>query len=815
MRLKLSTLIFTMFLFPVIVFGQSLNPVDQKAYDVLFNSTNGSNWTVSDLETLLKNKISPFIKKVNYNGSGKYRVTEISLNFNNLSGVIPEEFFYPYGVESNTYDKAVFYDKVSFAYNNITAIPENFFALYGKMIYVGRNDYSHNKISSFRANIHKHLSNLNGGMYTLDISFNNIKSLHSTDFHAGSSYKYSCMNYNIDTVNISNNYLNFSDVIDVKTYIEERIAKYTGTEANRRANKVIVAPQKTMGEVNTAITLNSGDSYEIEFSLPHADNIYQWELNGNEIQGANSKKLIIVGFNESKAGYYTCKITNPNVPELTLYSHPFPLLINGTKDIEDFDLSQKQVAPGLFSGAVVGTFSGELYYTLTDKRDNESFKIINGNTLITTERLFKYPEIKSYIIEVEALNIYGESVIKTFEIKENPDLAGINLIQSFKVDFKTIKENSETVVGTIKTMGYKNGNLAELSEYTLNLAAGKYDNNKFTLSGNKIVSTKLNYEEKSLYKLCVTAKHNSADIEFSTILSVRVENVNDKPYNLILTNNEINVNNKGGDIIGYLVAQDEDVADKQFVYELKKDSPGNKYVYLQDNIVKVNTGFTEATDFTIGCITKDPTGEVFQKDFSILVKESTPNAKPTAVGLSNLILQESWTDGAEVAILFMKDIDAGLGTFSLAEGGDNDYFRVNGQVLEVAKELKGHGNKFTISVTATDDHDESVTASLNLYIPSECNGTDIIEINSGTESVAVYPNPFNSTISVKTDNLAYGNYIVNVYDLSGNIVHRSVIDDVRDGLDQQMINLDSLGGGAYILHLTNEKTTYAVQIIKQ
>ena len=82
-----------------------------------------------------------------------------------------------------------------------------------------------------------------------------------------------------------------------------------------------VAPQKPFGSAQE-FHLSVGDSLVIDFSdsVTHADNVYSWERDGEQVASQSTAVLQVSSVSSSDAGVYRLVVENPNVPELVLSS---------------------------------------------------------------------------------------------------------------------------------------------------------------------------------------------------------------------------------------------------------------------------------------------------------------------------------------------------------------------------------------------------------------------------------------------------------------------------------------------------------------
>jgi Leucine-rich repeat (LRR) protein len=110
---------------------------------------------------------------------------------------------------------------------------------------------------------------------------------------------------NLRTLDISNNRLTYDDILP-----------------NIRQNRnTIYAPQDSIFK-DTTYTRYVGDAVTIDLGIDVGvpNNVYTWYKNGNLYRTTNYNQLIINNLQLADAGIYTCRVTNPNAPNLTLYS---------------------------------------------------------------------------------------------------------------------------------------------------------------------------------------------------------------------------------------------------------------------------------------------------------------------------------------------------------------------------------------------------------------------------------------------------------------------------------------------------------------
>jgi Flp pilus assembly pilin Flp len=108
------------------------------------------------------------------------------------------------------------------------------------------------------------------------------------------------------------------------------------------------------------------------------------------------------------------------------------------------------------------------------------------------------------------------------------------------------------------------------------------------------------------------------------------------------------------------------------------------------------------------------------------------NQAPAAPGLSATSIQENNTAGAVVGTITAVDPDGDTVTFSLASGGDNDFFQISGNQLQASgifnyevPQDADTGNTYAITIIATDDGSPQEDSQANFTITVTDDGADI------------------------------------------------------------------------------------------
>ncbi|GEM_PF-1919478 len=815
------------------VFGQNYEnvPFDcvKRAYDSLYKSTNGNQWIIKDFNQLKNREGYPSVICKRYIATVREEIREIYLMFNNLTGEVPEGFNPVREITAedplwlNYGNRRLQYSHLNFSHNKITKVAPNI-SWGGREKSVWMLDLSHNQLTKLQLEALPKvgLGGITGGIVDLSVSNNKIKTLSGDDLmlNGRSVYDLAIAAY-VKRVDISNNYLNFNHILSVKGAIDQK-SGYYGTGIY----EFIASPQKYSEPDAAPQFKNENDVANLSFSMSHANNQYQWFVNGQKVDFANTKDIEIKNIDKYKAGVYRCRVTNPGAPGVELFSHAFPLFINKDNNQNPSDFKTEYHIPKNYprmalACELTGTDpdNDELFFRLVDNDnniDNYSFRMVNGNTLMAAEELFKYDSIAEYKIKIEAYDVYGGTLTKTVTIKPGKeDVSGITLPDKIAIDGdKVVAENqSDIVIGKIFAQKFNDehgqDSWQNLDEYNYELVEGNTDNKYFTIENeNQIRLVKpLNYEDKTVYKIKVKVNHKTADYSLNTFVNVKVKNVNDNPSDIILSANKILENQKTGVFIGVLATFDEDETDTVFNYQLVdgEGSEGNGYVSIQNGMLKSNKTFdySKINAFSVRVRSTDANGGFIEKQFNIIVvKEGTDqNNKPTDIYLSNNSVPASISKDEIIGVLATVDQDSNDSfRYSVLEGGNkvkliNNILKPNAEYIA--------GESFKITIKSVDSGNEEIIKSFTITVTS---GHTTGINNTDKHTIDIYPNPVKDYIIITTNQTINQQY--RIYSQTGQLIKTGVINTEKDG--QCRINLN-LKRGLYVL-ITGE---YSSKLIVQ
>ena len=696
-----------------------------RAIDSLKKHCDGENWTVKEIDELLSRTSSPLLAKGRDMSKTEFRINVFDFSNNQLKGLIPESFFYLDKSFINYHEA-----ELKFSWNHISEFTPFFgHSSFGNPAQTIRLD--HNQITVFdidnTKDIRKKTGSYSGyslyaGTKRLVFNNNEISSL-TKDNLVNESWGTPFIANKAEEIRIDNNRLDFSSLCTVVPWIKNQYAYKSHNYVGNPNCVFTYYPQKALGEDHDAITKPSGENVKLTFSLTHAKNIYSWQLNGSDIPLSNGQNY---NFNLSanNAGVYRCKITNPDLSNVTLYSKDMPVFMNkeGNKVVTDINLTHNPIRENFPRLTIIGDLAAtdpdgdKVFFRLPEKQANNScFRINEGKTLVSAEELFDRSFIEQYEIVVEAYDIYGGSFQKTLILKK--DEASNNttpLPTNITLSNKKIDENlANAAIGDLAAIGVEN--------YSFSLPQGVRDNNLFSIDENHL-KTKLglDYEIKDTYKIRVKA--SAADgTSMLKDFDIVVNNVNDNPHELIITNNEIKIGQSIRSVVGYFAAVDQDENDSQFTYSLESDDAAddNELFVIENNCLKTRFLFTTENigEKTVRVVTQDEHEGKLTSRIAINIVENTATTAITQkVLLNQQMIAENSEMGTLVGNLDVSDKAGMTFTFSLPDRDDNSSFQLNGDRLEVNSALNFEQKSiYSIFIVATVN-DISINLTANIHI---------------------------------------------------------------------------------------------------
>ncbi len=245
---------------------------------------------------------------------------------------------------------------------------------------------------------------------------------------------------------------------------------------------------------------------------------------------------------------------------------------------------------------------------------------------------------------------------------------------------------------------------------------------------------------------------------FSTAtISITVNNTQDAPTQVNLSNSSLNENTPSNTTVGTLTTVDPDVGDT-FTYTLvagSGDSDNSSFTIVGDELrSSFSPDFETKDSYSVRVKSTDAAGDSVQRAFTITINDV--NEIPTALSLSSTAVDENVAASTVVGAFSTTDPDAGDShTYSLVTGTgdtDNGSFTIDGSQLKIAVvpdfETK---SSYDIRVRTTDSGSLSIERTFTITI-NDLNDQPIIGISDLTAESPIDENEFASLSGTIDDN---------------------------------------------------------------
>ena len=335
--------------------------------------------------------------------------------------------------------------------------------------------------------------------------------------------------------------------------------------------------------------------------------------------------------------------------------------------------------------------------------------------------------------DAEGLFIESSIAILLSDIQEAPtDI----LLSSTSID-----ENSTP--GTVVTdLSTEDDDTGDTHTYTLVSGDGDTDNSAFQISDNQMLNEgNLDFETKSSYNIRLQTNDGNGGL-FEKAFVITINDVNEAPTNISLSNNTIDESNPIGTVVGLFSTTDED-AGQTHTYSLVS-GPASAH---NDLFSIVGNQLVSAVVFdyeTLGLLsirvrTDDGNGGTFESGFGLMVNDIP--ASITTVTLDNNTVNENETSGTPIGSLstFGEDL-SGSYTYTFVSGAgdtDNSSFSISGNQLFTTESFDFEAQSNYSVRIMTDDGNLSESFALTVTVedvnevPTDIllNGNSITENN--------------------------------------------------------------------------------------
>ena len=445
----------------------------------------------------------------------------------------------------------------------------------------------------------------------------------------------------------------------------------------------------------------------------------------------------------------------------------------------DIELNADSIEENIEGRVVIGTvrtvdqdINDEHVYTV----DNTAFSF-DGNKLITRTP-FDYEVQDSDTIVITSTDgideVLGKFTIYVADVNDAP--SAIQLINT------SVAENTPigTLVGTLSTIdddllgGNPRGDTHLYRLVNDNDSESKF----FRISGDRLeIDTTFNYEIQSSYDLVlVTTDRAGASLQQS--FTITIEDVNDVPTSLSLSNDVVKEKEEAYTVIGILSTEDEDDLNMDSVYTY---SVNNDTFKIDNDTLKTNRelDFETQSEYLVAITTVDGRGGTRTEDFTL--KVSNVNEPPTAIQLTDTSVAENNPSDTLIGILSTTDEDLlnnnksnDTHSYTLVEDTDKNIFRIQADTLKTKvrfnyeqranypisilvtdKEGSTHIESFTIAIQDRNDAPMDISLSKNTVTENEAIGTVIGILSTDDEDDPNMDSVYTYSVNNEAFNIAH------------------------------------------------------------
>jgi Ca2+-binding RTX toxin-like protein len=427
----------------------------------------------------------------------------------------------------------------------------------------------------------------------------------------------------------------------------------------------------------TATDPNAGDTFT--YTIVN-DPDGKFQIVGNELQVRAGATL---NYEAATSHQVTIRVTDQG--NLS-YDKTFTIVVNNVNEAPaSLTLAGSSANESAAGGALIGTLTGTdpdagstLTYSILSDPDSK-FQVVGNQLQVRNGATLDYEAKTSHQVTVRVTDQGGLAYDKTFTIVVNniePENPNGQAPTDITLSATSVNENS-TLVGLL---GATDPNAGDTFTYAL----VDDPDGKFEIVGNQLQvrsSTVLDYETKASHTVTIRVT-DQAGLTYDKAFTITVNNVNEAPSTISLSNTNVSESSAGATVIGTLGTVDPDMGDT-FVYSVANDPDGKFQIVGNQLQVRNGAGlnYEAKTSHQVTVHVKDQGGLTSEKVFTIAV--NNVNEAPTSLTLSGTRINENSLGGAVVGTLGATDPDAGS-TFTYALASDPDgKFQVVGNQLQV------------------------------------------------------------------------------------------------------------------------------------
>eukprot|EP00794_Sanderia_malayensis_P003136 gene3136-3604_t len=359
------------------------------------------------------------------------------------------------------------------------------------------------------------------------------------------------------------------------------------------------------------------------------------------------------------------------------------------------------------------------------------FQVVADSLSLSRDTMFDYEKQTRHAVTVSCVDSGQprKSVIATLELRvedvnEAPD--------DVTLDKNLVMENSAigTVIGNLSVSDPdNNGPKGRWQTHSCVVTSG--GSGMMRVRGMQLVVLRggIDYEKTSSYNISIRCEDSASPVRFiEKSFSIIVEDVNEQPTNISISNNAIAENLPANTGIGLLTTTDPDNAQlsssqpkQTFNYTILNGGTDLPFMVGNDNVLRTTRqlDFERKASWEIRIRSYDTGSPALFVDATLNISVTDMNEQPNDLSLSNMNIAENSPLGTLVGLLSTNDPDVGQSfTYSLVDNA-RGLFRVSGNRVEVAV-----SNVQCLSTGGNFCHlNYEKTPQLNIRVKTEDNGS--------------------------------------------------------------------------------------------
>ncbi|MFK7951911.1 MAG: Ig-like domain-containing protein, partial [Ekhidna sp.] len=446
-----------------------------------------------------------------------------------------------------------------------------------------------------------------------------------------------------------------------------------------------------------------------------------FNINNNELRASES-------FDFETADSYDIRIETED-QNGGVFEKDFTISINDVNENQAptaIALSQSDVDENNSVGATIATLTS----TDLNAGDTHIYSLQNFLAIFTIEGdqlkadvAFDFEDRDSYTISIQTDDQNGGTFTQDLTISVND--INDNAPSDFALTATTIDENNNIgdLVGLLSTT---DADAVDSHTYSLVSNPGFY----FRIVGNRLEANALfNFESEDSYDITIST--SDGESAFQKEITISINDINDLPTNVGLTNASIDEDNALDDLVGILGTADED-AGATHTYTLESN-PGSAFK-INGNRLEANAvfDFDTQSSYPITVRSTDNSGGLLEEDFTITIVAEVDNLGPQIVSFTPVDGTEGILQSQQLVVTFNEPVQFGTGLIQVIRGGGSnqqvistsgtsgqDVISINGSELTI--HLDGDdrmrdlffGSEYYVTISATAIRDVSNNALTN------------------------------------------------------------------------------------------------------